>query len=174
MIEAITTDSGKEYNLSRLTVKDMIEFKSSLRYAKWHELNNIKEQFPPDMVEKQLDRLFEECSSQKVSEDDIESNAFALEGASYLLWLSLRKNHEKITKEECAEILTVGNLEGIIKKLMILSGMWQDEIAIKIKMLKDWEQKKKGKFYTVGADTAKSLISLGFAEEAAKKKTPLT
>ncbi len=174
MIETITTDSGKAYNLSKLTVKDMIEFKSSLRYAKWHELNNIRDQFPPEMVEKELDNLFHACANKTVTEGDIESNAFALEGASYLLWLSLKKNHEKITKDECAEILTIHNLEPIIKKLLMLSGMWEEQKTLKVKMLKDWENKVKDKIYTVGGDTAKALIELGFAEEVVKKNQPST
>jgi len=164
MIEQITTDDGKVWSLSKLTVGDITEFKGYLRYARWHELNAMKEQFPEEIVKQQLDNLFKECAEKVVSDEDFSSNAFALEGASYLLYLSLRRNHQGITRQECNEILTVNNLEDTITKLLTISGMWKEENNIKVKILEDFHDFKKGRTYTLPQDEAQALVRLGIGE----------
>jgi len=173
MIEQITTEDGKVWSLSKLTVGDITEFKGFLRYARWHELNALKDQFPEDIVKEQLDRLFKECAQKTVSDDDISSNAFALEGATYLLYLSLKRNHQGITREQCNEILTVNNLEDTITKLLTISGMWKEESNVRVKMLEDFRDFKKGKPYTLPHDEVEALVKLGIAEllkKTARKK----
>ena len=170
MIEQITTDDGKVWSLSKLTVGDITEFKGFLRYARWHELNALKDQFPKEIVQQQLDDLFKECAKKTVTDEDISNNAFALEGATYLLYLSLRRNHQGIAREECNEILTVANLEETITKLLTISGMWKEDQNVKVKVLEDFKKFKSGKTYTVPNEDAQAMVKLGVAELLKKTK----
>lgn len=177
MIEQIAAPGGKSYNLSTLTVQDLIAFKSFLKYASWHGLYNIRHEFPEEMVNNQLEKLFEDCANVKITEDDMNTSAFAIEGARELLYLSLKKNHEDITREDCGNILSIGNLEGTIKKLLTISNLWEEEKTVKVVMLKDYEDKKKDKTYTMKSKDALALMALGIASLPQKKrakKKPLT
>jgi hypothetical protein len=93
-----------------------------------------------------------------------------MEGARELLFLSLKKNHEKITREMCGNILSIGNLEGVVKKLLILSSLWADEAQVKVKMLQDFGKKKKDKTYQVAPKDGEAMVQLGLATIEKKTK----
>jgi len=127
----IKAPSGKMYNLSPLTVDDICELKHYCQYMPYRQLYDHREEFPESIVGPQLDRLFDECSKKPVTEADIENHISTIEGARFLLYCSLRHNHEKLTMKEVGDLLTISNFQSIVKQLLMLSGLWQETTSKK-------------------------------------------
>jgi len=122
----IKAPSGKMYNLAPLALEDIIDLKAYCQYLPWHTLYEHKDQFPNGYIDKQLDRIFDDCAKQTVTEADIDKHVSTLEGARELLYLSLRRNHDNLTRAEAGTILTLDNFQDIVKRLLVLSGMWEE------------------------------------------------
>ncbi len=119
----IKAPSGKMYNLSPLTVEHLIQLKAYCQYAPFHTLYEHRDDFPEEFVKPELERVFQECGTKTVTEEDIDQYAATLEGARELLYLSLKQNHDSLTKQECGSILTIGTFREIVERLMVLSGV---------------------------------------------------
>lgn len=102
---------GREYVFSPLTIGDLEEF---ARYARYSHLRDVEEQTRgiPEAIRKYLvDRAYERCA-QMVG-DEIRSVMKSLEGARYMFWLSLRKEHPEVTLANVGSLISPQSLEAI-------------------------------------------------------------
>lgn len=122
MDSQIIAANGKVYNMSPITLGDMNKFRSYCQFREWHLLYEVKDQFPEDQIQPLLTSKLEECAKKPVTAELIDELSFSTDGAIYLIWLSLSRNHDNITRKEVADLVTVKTLNDVVERLFLISG----------------------------------------------------
>lgn len=116
---------NKHYNLSPLTLGDFRRFTLWVQYRDYDNFLTLKEKLTPEDFAVESKRILSECSAKRLTESSQEVQAaFAtLEGVTYLLYLSLKRNHPTITAVDVGDVLTMTTANEAGDKLAVLSGI---------------------------------------------------
>jgi hypothetical protein len=113
---------GLTYNLSKFQFGDIVEFNRWVQYRPFHEFQLVRESIPPDIFERQCDRLIDECVHKSKDQIEAETKQYAktIEGVSYMVFLALKRNHPTLKESQIQNIITednateIGRLIGIV------------------------------------------------------------
>ena len=116
---------NKHYNLSPLTLGDLRKFVSFVQYKPWQDFQDLKERLEPDDFKQESQKLLHECAQKRLSESspEVQDAMGTVDGASQLLFYSLKRNHPTLTAEDVGEIITLQNLDEVSDKISVISGL---------------------------------------------------
>lgn len=115
----------QRWHLSPLSLGDMRRFKEWVQLRPWITLQNQRERIPSDLFGAESARLLAACMNKEIKEGSPEvSEAMETsEGITQLVYLSLKRNHPKLTTDEVEELLTTRNLKEVSELLVTASGL---------------------------------------------------
>lgn len=116
--------NGKEYTLTELAHADWQSLLKYLQYRDYHQLKNDANEIPE--LAEQLPEVLRECSRKKVTMADLENELYAVDIVTELVYLSLRKCHLQLDREEAASLLTPRNQMELLTLIMDISGVKQE------------------------------------------------
>jgi hypothetical protein len=118
-------NDNQNYILSPLTLGDNKRFTKFVRYRRWEQFQELKDQLPADEFSKESGRILQECNSLDIHEgsDEVKRLENTLEGMAYFVYLSVRHSRSDVTVSQIEEALTGQNLPEIFRKLLVVSGI---------------------------------------------------
>ena len=124
----------KRYNLSELTMGDLTDaLPLWVQFLPFERFQLMKGRLPPEQFERESNRLLVECSMKcyNFNSPEVATMAQTMEGSCFLIWQSLKRNHEGITFERVKELVTPTNFPEVNIKLQVLSGQLSEGEAKK-------------------------------------------
>lgn len=120
----ITASSGIAYNLSPITMGDFQSFRLWAQFYEWESFQVLKDRMDPDDFAAESKRLVAMCSARKwsVNTAEVQEMFGTLEGAQYLIYLSLHKLHPDLTYSAVGDLLTMDAVKEATDKINMISG----------------------------------------------------
>ena len=123
------TIGDREYRISPLDFKDLGELTER---AQWYPLEQAKrgqKHLPPELLDahkETLLSLYQQCAKATLSLSSPSFFSYLAEssdGVAHTLYLSLRHQHPDISKDDVERLLTVGTVGGLVRTVLISSGL---------------------------------------------------
>jgi threonine/homoserine/homoserine lactone efflux protein len=78
--------------------------------------------------------IIAECGNKHLTESspEVAEALNSLEGGAYLIWLGLRRNHEKITYQDVLDNLTIETTKTASDTLGLISGLSQKKVEVAV------------------------------------------
>lgn len=125
MVTATVEIKGKEYTLTELEHADWLSLRKYYQYRDYHQMKRDAEEIPE--LQEQLPEVLRECSRKKVTMADIQEDIMAFDVVVEIAYLSLRKYHKDISRDDVAALITTRNQQEVLTKIMDLSGLVDDD-----------------------------------------------
>ena len=125
---------NKRYHLAELTLGNIAtDLPLWVQFRAYEKFKLMKDKLPPDLYEQESTRLLLECSKLNYDANSPEVNKYlnGMEGACYMIYLSLKKNHTDISFEQVQELITMNNLPEVQIKIAVLAGETDEATAKK-------------------------------------------
>ena len=118
---------GREYQLAPTEIADLGEFEKWLEVRPFEAARKQMKALG-DMLTPEATSIILEGAQKAADNSAIDTLSYAqrmasLEGTIYMMWLSLRKNHPDITREEVGAFVTIDNLQEWQDRLDQVTGM---------------------------------------------------
>jgi len=113
--------NGKEYVLSELSYADWQSLAKYMQYRPYYQMKKDAQDIPE--LESLLPETLKECANNKVSLMDIDGKDFGPDIVTEMVYLSLRKYHQSISREDVDGLVSLKNQEELLTIVMELSGI---------------------------------------------------
>lgn len=116
---------NQTYILSPLTLGDNKRFVKWVKYRRWEQFQELKDQLPAEEYSRESNRILQECNNKDLHESspEVEELQLTVEGVAYLIYLSVRHTQPTITIDRIEEALTGNNARDVYQRLLVLSGI---------------------------------------------------
>lgn len=121
---------NKVYHLSELTMGDLTdELPLWVQFRPFERFKQLADRIPKEQYETESNRLLMECSKNSLNfnSPEVVEMAATMEGSCFLVYVSLRRNHPKITFQEVKNLITPTLFPEVNIKLQVLSGQITEE-----------------------------------------------
>lgn len=141
---SIKDAEGKEYRLSPLGFKEISEYVLAYKYKEVEEAKFATKDFTPTARQQEIDKVYAECKAkrwtymdkdsgeEKVTElsweaPEVQESCNSIWGISEQLYLAIRMNHARITREQASALINLHSYSLILNKLMVVNGFTEEE-----------------------------------------------
>jgi len=140
---------GKIWRMSPIEPMDLGELETHLQKLPFERMRDRVESLGDACTEELRARMYETAvaEAEKLTYTSYAAAKFmnSIPGVAFLLWLSLRKNHQDLTLKDCTRMLTLKNLDQFKEKLDEVSGLKVPHKLKKKPMSKKRKQVRKRK-----------------------------